>query len=258
LDIEKKLKALNDINKSTLPDYSNCITVLDKALVVLWYSKEIGEPTLSSKEIVEIALKFFEDSNSMQSVSNALAKAKNKIHIYKNKDGNKFEIMQKGKDYLKNKYDFSKGIDVIMFEPGKRYTARNILLQNIFNELKGELKILDPYCDEKSLSIMLEIKNNIKFITRLSTDIDKKRKMESVLKDFISEKKNIQIADYQGRDIHDRYIISKDAIIILGHGIQGVGTSESFAIVLKGTYKQQIESALLINFSKRWDESNKL
>jgi hypothetical protein len=80
--------------------------------------------------------------------------------------------------------------------------------------------------------------------------------MEKKLKDFKTEKTNIEIADYQGRDIHDRYVISKDAIVILGHGIQGIGTSESFAIILKGNYKQQIEAALINNFSKRWDESS--
>ena len=78
------------------------------------------------------------------------------------------------------------------------------------------------------------------------------------LRDFKIEYPHIELRDYPHDDIHDRYIISSDDFILLGHSIKDLGNKESFAISLnKNAFKNLIE-AISENFDRRWNQAQPL
>ena len=73
-----------------------------------------------------------------------------------------------------------------------------------------------------SLLRLDEIKNatTIKVLTQ---NPDKKEKdfLPRAVKDFMAERPQFEFREHVGRDVHDRYIVSADELILLGHGTEG-------------------------------------
>jgi len=164
--------------------------------------------------------------------------------------------MKPGKDYL---ISLVKGgsIEIFYFEPGKKYQSKKILANQILNNIKGEVKIIDPFCGERTLDIIKhDEKRPIKVLTRLVNLKDKdKKSFLRELQDFKSEYSNIEIRDYPYNDIHDRYILSSDSLVILGHSIKDLGNKESFAIMLDRNTSKNIIDSLEEAFNRRWKQS---
>lgn len=78
------------------------------------------------------------------------------------------------------------------------------------------------------------------------------------VQDFKSENANVEFKDYPHKDIHDRYIISSDSLIILGHSIKNLGEKESFAVSLNKNAHKNLYEAMIENFNRRWNQSNPL
>jgi len=252
------IEKISEIDTSDFPDFNLCKKTLDRGLWVLWVAKEKLEiKKLTAKQIVTIIVGVKEESTDAKSITNSFNRAGDKIHTYKENEEPSFGIMKPGKDHL---LSLSKEgyIELFYFEPGKQYTSRKILSEKILSGLKGDLKIVDPYCNIRTLHILEDIKNiQVKFLTRIDNfkKASKKKKFLEDLKDFKKENSNVEFKDYPHTDIHDRYIISTDSLVILGHSIKDVGGKESFAIVLNKNKYETIFQALLENFNRRWKQS---
>jgi len=149
-------------------------------------------------------------------------------------------------------------VDAVYFEPGRRFTAKRLLAKNILSSLNGDLRIVDPYCGERTLDILDSMKGRrILFLTKIENLSEKERgKFLRELKDFKSEHTDFEFRNYPRSDIHDRYIISSDSLVIIGHSMKDLGSKESFAIVLNKPASKDIADALTQNFDKRWGDSS--
>jgi hypothetical protein len=99
-----------------------------------------------------------------------------------------------------------------------------------------------------------EVKDRkVEFLTKIENlkGADRNRFLRE-LKDFRSEYDNVEFRNYPNADIHDRYIISSDSLVILGHSIKNLGCKESFAIVMRRDQNQNIVEALVESFNRRW------
>lgn len=260
MTMEKELLSkFEKLDTSEFPDFYALSNPLDKGLWVLWVAKEeLNIKRLTAEQIAEIIREIKEISIDARSITNSFCRAKDKTHTYKENGETYFAIMKPGKDYLlslvKEGY-----IEVFYFEPGKPYSNKRIVSKEILNTLKGELKIVDPYCDIKTLDILKEAKNaTVKFLSRTANLKDKKARFLRQLQDFKAEHSHVEVRDYPHDDIHDRYILCSEGLILLGHSIKDLGNKESFAISLKkGAYKNLVE-AIIENFDRRWKQSNPL
>jgi len=175
------------------------------------------------------------------------------MHIYHDGDSTLFEIMKPGKEYSLSRMGTG-SVQLFHFEPDKRYSSKRVLSKNILNDLQGDLKIVDPYCNERTLDILKEVRQReVKVLTRVENLRSKggDRFLREV-KDFKSESKNIEFRNYPHTDIHDRYIISSDSLAILGHSIKDLGNKESFIVLLNRDSSKNIVEALNENFDRRW------
>lgn len=256
-DIGKLAQKFEKIDTSDFLDFNLSKKPFEKGLWVLWVAKEkLGIEKLTAEQIAAIIIDVKEISIDAKSITQSFNKAGDKIHTYKENNEIFYEIMKPGKDHL-NSLSKEGYIELFYFEPGKQYTSKRILSKKILNSLKGDLRIVDPYCSERTLDILKDIKNiKVKFLTRIDNlRSNQKNRFLRDLRDFKTENQNIEFRDYQHTDIHDRYIISTDSLVILGHSIKDLGGKESFAIILNKNKNETIVQALLENFNRRWNQS---
>mgnify|MGYP001588861234 CR=1 FL=1 len=177
--------------------------------------------------------------------------------------GNVTDLLRKRK-YLRNKNGFwiqkypylkeDNEIEFYYFEPGKPHTSRKNFV-TILNNLRGEIKICDPYLNKDSIEALEELKNTkVKFLT--SSKKSNLKALSQELKDFKTENSNIEIKGFPHDYLHDRYIISSDKLFLLGHGFS-VRNKESFIIELPSKFSKDLIQSLTKTFDIRWkNQSN--
>jgi len=251
------LEKFAKLDTSDFPDFHSYRTVLEKGLWILWVTKErLGIRKLDAEKIASIVRDVEESSIYPKSIISAFNRAGDKVHAYRENDTIYFEIMKTGRDYLLSR-EKEDAVELFYFEPDKRFTSKRILSKNILNTFEGELKIVDPYCSERTLDIMKDVADRkIRFLTRVENLRGREREQFlRDLEDFKSEYKTVEFRSYPYRDIHDRYVVSPDFLAILGHSIKDLGSKESFAVLLDERTSKNIVEALNENFDRRWKKS---
>ncbi len=246
------------IDTSDFPDFYGYQKPLERGLWILWVAKDrLGIKKLTAEQVASIIIEAKEIRCDPVSITRSFSRAGDKIQPYQEAGNSFFEIMIPGKEHLISQIKEG-STEVFYFEPGKRYTSKRVLAKSILVSLKGELRIVDPYCGERTLDILNNVKNKvIKFLTRLDNlKGNQKQRFLRDLKDFKAENPKVQFRDYPHADIHDRYIISSHALVVLGHSIKDLGAKESFALVLDKDTNTNIVEALIENFNRRWKPSN--
>ena len=252
-------KRFTRVDTSDLPLFDDCRTIIHKSLWVLWVGKDkLRIRKMSADQISSILRDVKEVSIEPKSITQALNRAGDRVHCYRDNGQILYEIMRPGKGYLMSlKHEGE--IEVFYFEPEQRYSSKKLLATGVLKSLMGELKIVDPYCGERTLDVIKDAKARpIKFLTRLDNLNNEKTKNRFLreLQDFKTENKDIEFRDYPNTDLHDRYIISPSCVVLIGYSIKDLGAKESFAIVLNEASSQNIYEALSENFARRWKQSN--
>ncbi len=247
------------VDTNDLPRFDDCHTILERALWILWVAKEkLQIKKLTVEQIASVLRDVQEISIKTTSITQALNRAGDRIHSYQEGGETLYEIMKPGKEHLKSLRGEGE-LEVFYFEPEQRYSSKRLLVTGILSTLTGETKIVDPYCGERTLDVILDVKARpIKFLTRLGNinNVNVKKRFLRELQDFKTENADIEFRDYPNTDLHDRYIISPDRVVLIGHSIKDLGAKESFAIVLTQATSQNIYEALTENFDRRWKQSN--
>jgi len=251
---EDFLYDFKNVDFSNYPEFRSIDKPFEMGLWVLWIAKdELKVKKLTADQIASIIRDVMEVSISSRAIVNSFNKSKGgKIHQHKEKERISYEIMKSGKNFLISKND---KVKVLYFEPNRKYKSKRVLSGEIFN-LKGELRIIDPYCDKKTLDVLENTgKTKIKFLTKIDNirDQRKKRSFLRELQDFKSDYPNIEFRDYPQNDIHDRYIISNDAFVIIGYSIKDFGKKETFVTIFRNN--QDILLQLDNNFEYKWNMS---
>lgn len=251
------LRRFEVVDRADFPDFHSYEKPLERGLWVLWVSKEkLGIRRLTAEHIASIIRDVQEISIDARSITNSFNRAGDKIHTYVEGKEPHFEIMKPGKDHLLSQLKEG-SVDVFYFEPDRRYSSKSVLSKKILDELKGDLRIVDPYCGQRCLDILGDIKgSHVKFLTRVENLGDRQRnRLFRDLRDFKPENPNVEFRNYPHEDLHDRYIIAPDLLVILGHSIKDLGAKESFAIVLNKETSKNIVEALTATFDRRWNQS---
>ncbi len=121
--------------------------------------------------------------------------------------------------------------------------------------------LVDKFYSRESLDAIEEFgkTRKVEFLTSQLSNNEVQKKFASELKRFRKEYKNVTIRVYSKHyELHDRYIITDDTLILLGRGIQEIGEKESFIIVLKDQVGKDIRKSVLSKFIERWQKSSNL
>ncbi len=234
--------------KHALADISNsrllALTTLEIA------ETEAGVDRLSSEHIVA-CLEAAGVAVKKLSITRALAGASGFISSSWEDDEVFYKIMTKGKKGVESILSGGK-LSVVQIERNQPRTARQEL-KDIFADLKGEVKICDPYYGVRTLDALdhIPLKCTIQFLSVNASDST--RKLTGAIKDFKKERQGseFRIAD-KSAGLHDRYVVTKSGLIILGHGLKDIGGKESFVISLDHSLVPDLVDASIRSFNNIW------
>ncbi len=235
---------------------------LEHGLSILKISKEeYNEPWVSAEEISSLLVEVFDLPATSIGITRAFAKAggKNKSGkpiLSKKENSNVFyKLSYPGENFINSVWN--KGtLNVLYLKPNTHSDAHESLKDLIF-KLKGkELNIIDPYYGVNSFKVieeMLRAKKSVKFLSYQTNENSAALKREvAYLKRHYGN--NIEFRIYPKKELHDRYILSANSVIIVGQGIKDLGNKESLIIVVDDKFGKDIRKILEKSFWERWKD----
>lgn len=230
---------------------------LAKGLLILTLAQEkLGCDYLSADEIVIILEMLGINVNKRGLINSFNSADDEKIKIDNNGECPKYKAMVIGKESVKEWF-LPVGPNVLYVEGGKPFSTRK-KLDEIFLSLKGDIFICDTYLGERSFDIISSFPkiSRIKFLT--SNLSDKPEKIKRVQKDFQKEYPKSEFRLYPNKDLHDRYIVTANKLLIIGHGIKDIGNKESFIIIIDSSIGHDTIDTVITSFNDKWEYSHPL
>jgi hypothetical protein len=229
------------------------------AFLILYLAKvRFSTNSLSAEHIVA----YLESAGvavKRKSIGHALSGAKGFVSRNINEDDEVFyKLMIRGEREAEKILSISSGLAVLRIEAGQPRQAR-IKLGEILDHLSSVVRICDPYYGVGTLDSLDLIPKNcdVRFITQKTNEST--RTISGALRDFYKERPRTELRSAsQALKLHDRYIITKQQIMILGHGIKDIGNKESFVIVLDRVFVPNLIDELIISFDRDWVAATKI
>ncbi len=233
---------LDTATKHTLADITSPRVLAFAALEIA--ENQCGIDRLTSEHIVA-CLEAAGVAVKKLSINRALAGATGYISPRKEENETSYKLMTKAKREIEQVLGGEK-MTVVRIEKNQPRTAR-LELGDILKDLNGVVRICDPYYGVRTLDLLdnIPVKTKVQFLTSKTNETG--RKLQGAMKDFKKERPNVEFR-LAGKNagLHDRFVMTNDLILILGHGLKDVGSKESFIIhldkelvpdLLKGTKK---------------------
>ncbi len=252
---------INKFKKSKF-DYPDIHDIDNPSYQVLWVLRALKQDFnvewTTALDLADILLAL-NISADEESVRNALAPLKGKKYHRKPSELGValYGIMDKGLKHL----DELEGKSIVYVIGGKNPRKDKMFLAEIIKSSKSGIKIIDPFFGSKTL-INLEKFDSGKSIKLLTARIslEKKQTRKGFLNDLSDFKKyhknfKCRIVPNQPSELHDRYILTKKSIILVGHGIKDLGDKESFILTFEKKMAVDIIIDLDNKFEQRWKNS---
>jgi hypothetical protein len=259
-DVSVVIAKFRKSDLSAYPDVTKYERALEAGLWVLWvyYDKVQQDGYLNSDEISDILDSRGVSFNTIE-IARAFARAKKKIGKKRSGKYVSYKIMQKGIDYLRE-LQSSGNVQVFMFEGNRQHTSRQ-KITDVVTQSKGALLVVDKFYSRQTLNMLRQFEHGVE-IRMLTAELaggESESKFLAEMASFKQEYRNIKIRKYpKAYELHDRYLITDNSLILLGHGLIDIGSKESLVIVLKNENAKEIKDSLRAKFEERWLRSANL
>lgn len=227
---------------------------LDAGLWCLYVSKNfLKENYLTLEEIGDVLQDFLDIPIDEKTLKKAFARVGKRVILEKTGFG--LKLSKPGEDYLEGlKKD--EPLHVFYVNPDKPRTTRKNLEGIIKSLPKDHIMICDPYYGVHTLEILEVFASHhlsVKFLTLKLGGGEKQTNFDRALEDLKKEHgKKVEIKIASSRDLHDRYVIGKSHLLIIGHGIKDLGSKESLIVVVEDKYGKDLRKIVTSNFLDRW------
>ncbi|QBR70410.1 hypothetical protein CU048_02980 [Beijerinckiaceae bacterium] len=126
-------------------------------------------------------------------------------------------------------------------------------MEEILATLKGDLKVCDPYIENKTIDFLAECRSSSS-IRLLTSNVLKESKLRRDLAAYEKEHPSkIEIKISPNGMLHDRYILHKEGMLLLGTSLNGFAKKQSFLVSLG----PDIRAATEIAFNRVWASATK-
>lgn len=135
---------------------------------------------------------------------------------------------------------------ISLVDPDQSLQA-TIRLHELLGKLVGTVRVCDPYTDAVTLEQLdaCDSSLDVKLLTQTVRDSGKLRRLVGAARrDFA----RFEIRTAPQKNLHDRYVIDDDSMIILGSSLNGFGKKQSF-IIRVGT---DFRTGMLLQFEQLW------
>lgn len=85
------------------------------------------------------------------------------------------------------------------------------------------------------------------------------RRLTGPIRDFKQEHPNTEMRVYpNSNELHDRYVLSRDRMLVVGHGLKDIGGRESFVISIGRSLGRDLLDQVSKQFDTRWSRATPL
>lgn len=245
---------LDNITKHNLADISSPRLLAFAALEIA--ETQCNTDRLSSEHIVA-CLEASGVAVTKISITRALSGAKGFVSFKKEGDETFYKLMTKGKREIEHVLGGEK-LSIVRIEQNQPRTAR-LELAEIFKGLNTAVRICDPYYGIRTLDLLDNIpeKTKVQFLTSITNEDG--RKLQGALKDFKKERPNVEFIKVgKNAGLHDRFVVTKESLLILGHGLKDIGGKESFIIRLDKSLVPDLIKGTIKSFDEKWKTGSKI
>lgn len=138
---------------------------------------------------------------------------------------------------------------VQLVDPAK--ALQNVVtLHDILADMKGPIRVCDPYLDEASIEHLDSCAGDIRYLTHNINDSGRLRRTIAAAS---KPGRLIEIRTTKKSVLHDRYIIDKKSMLILGTSLNGFGKKQCFLIKAG----QDMRETMLAAFDDQWNSAEK-
>lgn len=149
-------------------------------------------------------------------------------------------------------------LNVVYIEAGRPRSARRHLAE-VLGGLKGDVRINDPYYGVRSLDSLALITgaSRVRFLTARTNE--NQGAVGRAIADFRREHPHVQLGAITApTTMHDRYVLTDDTLILVGHGLKDIGGKESFVIRLDREVAEGLIAELGAAFEAKWASATPL
>ena len=135
---------------------------------------------------------------------------------------------------------------ISLVDPAQSLQA-TIRLHELLGRLVGTVRVCDPYTDAVTLEQLdaCDSSLDVKLLTQTVRDSGKLRRLVGAARrDFAG----FEIRTAPKKNLHDRYVIDDDSMIILGSSLNGFGNKQSFIIPVGA----DVRMGMLRQFEQLW------
>jgi hypothetical protein len=138
---------------------------------------------------------------------------------------------------------------VVFIEPAAALSRLRVV-QDMFGGLRGDVRVCDPYVDSATLDMLAHL-DRAASIKLLSVNIKDKGGIVRDTKAFIAEHgKPLEIRLGLTGQLHDRYVIHDDGMLLVGTSLNSIGLKQSFVVALG----EDIRASVLRSFADAWNK----
>jgi hypothetical protein len=145
---------------------------------------------------------------------------------------------------------------VLYAEPGKPWKAKKEL-RDLSKLMHGGLLVNDRYYGEKTLYTLETLADRRELVLFMTAETrENPMRLAGLFHDLMKDNPNLEVRLYPKKyELHDRYILSDNALLLVGHGIKDLGGSESFLVWLDSSLAAEAISMAKACFLDRWKKS---
>lgn len=154
-----------------------------------------------------------------------------------------------------------KDVEIFYISGNSPWTDRNERLSEFLKKLNGEIIIVEAHYGLGTFHVLENFQKGqkVKFLTAQLGANENEDKVEKELKRFKREFPDIELKRYpKFYEFHDRYILSSNMLVWVGHGIKDFGDKECFLIGISREKISEISQILEERFKERWGKSDNL
>jgi len=229
---------------------------LEQGLWVLWVAKqELDRHCLTAAEIAEVLTRVVGIGVGARSIEQAFKRAGSRVHAY-GKAAACYGIMASGIEHIRRiTRDEAQCVNVLAVAAGEYSTSKRETT-SFLAAMRCPIRACDPYCSPRTLDMLPTEEwqhGPVRFLTRTAhlSPNNKGRLIRSV-RDFSREFPAFEFRDYPDPHLHDRFLLSANRFLWLGHSMKDLGSKDSFVVMLGADVATDLYQSMGSFFDARW------
>lgn len=160
-------------------------------------------------------------------------------------------FLVKGLKRVKERFSLAEKTSIYIMKSGENFTATRIFEEFLSTEIQGEeILLCDPYVSPSTLFPFSVLKEKIKSMKILTSNVFEKEKFEEYRKKMKKET-GISVEVQTSKKIHDRYLICGSKCWYIGSSVKDLGNKDATMREIS-----EVITSMKDLFLKRWNESS--